>query len=520
VTIGVLSTAFVSITTDRGPGSRQLGEHVAGLVARAAGLLRDALQTGDLFAATQARSRLATDLTALDQVVEFAAAEDAGLRRFAGDLRFAVAELFATLTGGLHATTLVRREGMPETGAGLALAEILGRIADAKPGWLVADLLRSLVGVRDTLAQQAEACRDVASLAMLDQVVALLDQFAAALGCLQSLQEGAPRISPIRLRVYVNPVTAARNGVRTALAISMAGLFWIVSQWPDGASMLALLGPACALASQFDSAAQASVGFLKGTTLAVVAAFICTYGILPQLTGFPLLMAGMLPFIAAGVWLGRQPGFAVISLGYLVFFITMVAPGNPMRFDLAGSINTYIAFLLGAFFAVLAFRVLLPPNPMAEARVLAHSLRNDVQRLVHRRYLPNALVWEHLQHQKMVRLATRLAATPPLRAMAIENATAAVIIGRHILALRRAAADATVPDAMRGAASRTIASFRRLHWAPSAAATVARDEAGRLGTADASQPALRMAATLHDLAELLAGHLQFFSRATLLWEPA
>jgi hypothetical protein len=88
------------------------------------------------------------------------------------------------------------------------------------------------------------------------------------------------------------------------------------------------------------------------------------------------------------------------------------------------------------------------------------------------------------------------------------------------LTLRHALTDPSLPGEVRGAASRTIASLRRLSVAPSEAAMTAGDEAARLATADASQPVLHMAATLHDLAELVAGHLEFFTRATLLWEPA
>jgi uncharacterized membrane protein YccC len=518
VTIGVLSTALVFLATDPGPGRRPLEGRVAGLVSRAAGLLRDTLQSGDILAAVQARSLLATELMALDQVVEFAAAEDAGFALFAGDLRFAVAVLFASLVGGLHTMVLVRRLGVPGSGAALALEEALGRLADAEPGWVVADMRAAVTQARDALAREAEACRTVPTLATLDQAVALLSQFAGALGSLQALQEGVPRVQPIRLRSYVNFVTAWRNGLRATLAVSMAGLFWIVSQWPDGGSMLALLGAVCSLAAQTDSAAQASVDFMKGITLSVLAAFFCTYAIMPQITGFPLLMAAMLPFIAAGVLLSRRPGYGVISLGYLVFFITAVAPGNPMQFNLAGSLNIYFAFLLAGGCAALAFRVLLPPNRLAEARVLAHSLRNSVQRLVRRRYLPQGMVWEHLQHQKMVRLAARLAADPALRARAIENGTAAIVIGRHILKLRHAIADPSLPQGVRDAASRTIASLRRLCAAPAEAAATARAEAARLGTADAPQPVLHIAATLHDLAELVGGHLEFFTRATLLWK--
>ena len=518
VTIGVISTTLVFLITDIGPGQSQLEERVAALVMRAAGLLRDALQTGDIDVAIQTRTRLAADLAALDQVVEFASVENAGFGRFAGDLRLAVAELLAALTGGLHAVTLARRLETTDRDVGAALAEGLGCVADATPERTAADLRRSVAAARHTLARQAEMCRDVATLAALDQAVTLLDQLAAALESLQALQEGTPRVPPIRLRNYVNFVTAWRNCVRATLAISMAGLFWIITAWPDGSSSLVVLGPICALATQTDSAAQATVDFLIGIALSVIGALICTYAILPQVTGFPLLMAGMLPFIAVGVYLSRQPRFAVICLGYLVFFVTLVGPNNPMRYDLAASLNTYAAFLIGSLWAVLAFRVLYPPNRRAEAAVLAHSLRNDVQRLVRRRRPPHGLVWEHLQHQKLRRLSVRLSAEPIQHARAISSGTAAVMIGRHLLSLRRAITDATLPKPVRDAASRTITSFHRLRAAPSQAAMTARNEAIGIASASASQRVFHMAATLHDLAELVTEHTDFFARATLLGE--
>ncbi len=150
-------------------------------------------------------------------------------------------------------------------------------MADPAPERSAATLRRAILATRDTLAGRAETCRDIAALATLDQAVTLLTQFAGTLGSLQALQEGKPRRAPTRIRNYVNFVTAWRNFLRTVLAITIAGVVLDRDRMVGWQSMLVLLGPICALASQTDSAARATVDFLKGTTLAVIGAFICTY---------------------------------------------------------------------------------------------------------------------------------------------------------------------------------------------------------------------------------------------------
>lgn len=400
-------------------------------------LIHGVLRSGDLETAIKARHGLAVKLTALDQVVEFASVEDAGLGRYAGDLRVAVAELFAAIIGGLHAMMLVRRQNElhGDSLPAQALDDILAQFASIAPGQRAATLHRAAEARIAELRAHAHTTRDPGTLAALDQAILLLEQLSAALGSLEALQDGRPRRPPVRLRNYVNPVTAWRNGLRAGIALSMGGLFWIISQWPDGGSTLALIGPVCALLSQSDSAAKGSVDFMKGTMIAVVASFICCYGILPQITGFPLLMAAMLPFIAMGVMFSRSPKYGIVALGSLVFFVTLVGPNNPMRFSLAASLNTYFAFIVGAVCAVLAFRVILPPNPRAEAQVLEHSLRNAVQRQARRWHLLPILVWEHLQHQKLVRLARRLASDPTRQSDAISQGVTALLAGRHIATL-------------------------------------------------------------------------------------
>ncbi len=87
-------------------------------------------------------------------------------------------------------------------------------------------------------------------------------------------------------------MTALRNGLRAGMGVAIAGLFWIVSRWSDGGTMLALLGPICALISQTESAARSSVQFMWGTMLAGIAALVCSYLLLPQTDGSPAADGG------------------------------------------------------------------------------------------------------------------------------------------------------------------------------------------------------------------------------------
>jgi uncharacterized membrane protein YccC len=515
VIIGVLSAMVVSMITDPGPGSRAVENRVIGLIEATARLISDALAAPDLAAARAARSRVAAEIGASDQLLEFVVVEDAVIGRYAPDLRLALAELFAALTGGLRAVELLRRE-QPEHARALRL--VLANMASDLRTIPAAELLGELAACRADLAMAADQCRDVPALAALDQAADLLAQFAAALVSLDAVQRRRPRRTTVRLRFYVNPVTALRNGLRATIAMSIGGLFWIISQWTSGPAMLTLLGPICALLALTDSAAAGSIAFFKGVLLAIAAGFLCTYGILPRISGFPLLMFVFLPFLVPAILATRAPRTAGIARAFLIFFNTAVGATNPMRFNLAASLNTYLAFAIGGFCAVLAFRVLLPPNPIAEARVLAHSIRNEVQRVARARRVPPRLVYEHLQHQKLLRISRRLAANPAQRVVATSNGAVAVLVGRVLGQLKRASSDTSLPAAARAAAARTVASCRRLLAAPAQAARVAGEESDALAAEAAPQPVLHLAASLHELSQLVGAHTDFFARAQALPE--
>ena len=218
--------------------------------------------------------------------------------------------------------------------------------------------------------------------------------------------------------------------------------------------------------------------------------------------------------------LTQIPGYTFVGLSYMIFFTVVVAPGNPMHYDLAATLNTSSAYVFGATVAALAFRVLVPPNPLAEARVLLHSVRNAIQRLMRNRPPPHVLVWEHVQHQKLLRMGRRLAPFPAQRLQAGGAVSAAIVAGRHLIAIRHVADDADMPASVRAAAARVTAGFRRLLAAPEQAAAIARAQAEALLQPEAPQPVRHVAATMYNLAELVSANRDFFARGVKIPDPA
>jgi hypothetical protein len=184
-----------------------------------------------------------------------------------------------------------------------------------------------------------------------------------------------------------------------------------------------------------------------------------------------------------------------------------------MSYHLATALDGAFANLIGGACGVLAFRVLLPPDPVAEARVLQRSLVKAVRRMAVGPLMP-WLVWEHLQHQKLVRLSRRLAAVAPARrGDAISDGGAAVLIGRALIRARLTAMRPDMPPAGAAIAARGVAAFRRLREAPEAVAAEARRAAADLAALEEATPdTFHAAAMLHEAAAILAERPHFFLR--------
>ena len=292
-------------------------------------------------------------------------------------------------------------------------------------------------------------------------------------------------------------------------------LFWYVTRWPSGPTLLSYLVPAACLLATNPSASRASIDFSLGTLLAIPASWVCETLMLPQITGFPLLLGSLLVVLLPGIWLQFHPRHGLKAFGYVVFFNAMISVNNPVRFDDITLVNGWLAFILGTAALVVVFRALLPPNPVRDTERLVASLAGAVARLGCMRRPPLHEVWENLQMQKTLRLMQRVQAMAgPIRRDLIDGAFITIEIGRDILHLRRLLRQATLGAAQQAEVQGALDAIGRLRRDPRAAAR-ATEAAARILLRDEDPVSLRIAAQMHEVSILIDAVPEFLSSSFL-----
>jgi len=182
----------------------------------------------------------------------------------------------------------------------------------------------------------------------------------------------------IDFAVRTDPVVAIMMGGRAFVGIMVVGWFWIASAWPYGTSALTFVAIASSiLASAPDPSSSANkmfVGNLSGLAAALVYKFL----VLPDMDGFTLLCASMMPFLMIGLYFRIRPAFADIGFGYTMFFLQTTNPSNTMQFNPVDFLNDGCGVLVGVAVAGCLYRVLMPTSGSWFKRRLARQLRHQV----------------------------------------------------------------------------------------------------------------------------------------------
>jgi uncharacterized membrane protein YccC len=224
------------------------------------------------------------------------------------------------------------------------------------------------------------------------------------------------------------------DGGRAFLAIGAAEIFWIVSQWPNGALAITWTAITVILfAPRADESYARAISFTVGNSLAAVLAAILLFAVLPNVetfAGFSLVMA--LYLIPVGA-LTAQPWQVGLFTPMAANIVPLLAPANPMSYDTLQFYNTALALVVGCGIGALSFRLVPPLSPELRAgRLTAFALR-DLRRLA------TTAAGLHTPEDWEDRMYHRLAAVPdasdPLKRA---HLMAALSVGIAILHLRRA----------------------------------------------------------------------------------
>jgi uncharacterized membrane protein YccC len=515
ICIGIVCAGIVLAGTDLGGSRRRLATLLAALSAEITGRFTSTLSlAGPELPDTQPiRRELVRRVTALDPVIDEAFGESSQLRYHSPVLQRAVDGLFAALAG--WRTTAVHLVRLPHDQAGLEAGQVLRNVppelqaapAQGEPQHWIGDP----AGVRRVC--EAAVRRLIAMPATTPSLRLLADQTAEVLAGISHALNGlallrtdparpVPRRWGVRLRVP-DWLPSLVNAGRAFVVIGAAELFWIITEWPNGATAITFTAVGVILlAPRADQAYAAAMSFMVGTGLSAALAAIIAFAVLPNLETFAAFSIAIgLVLVPAGAGMA-QPWQTVVFMALAANFVPLLAPANQMSYDTEHFYNAALAIVAGLAAATLSFRLIPPPSPAFRTRRLLALTLRDLRRLATDTIPRTPDDWEGRVYGRFSALPDQ--AQPLQRSQLL----AALSVGTEIIQLRRIARrqnleselDAALEPIVRGDSGLATARLGRLDDAL----------ASRLGAA-----ALRARSSILAMSEALTQHAAYFDAGAL-----
>lgn len=446
ICIGIVSAGVVLAGTDLGGARRRVATLFAAIAAEITGRFTGtlALAGPDLPDTQPVRRELVRRVVALDPVIDEALGESSQLRYHSPVLQRALDGLLAALAGWRavagHLVRVSPSQARQEAEAVLQAVpqELRSAPTQGEPARWIDDPvgLRRIceAGVRRLVALPAAT----PSLRLLaDQTAEVLAGISHALNGLALLVDDparpVPRRGGVRVRVP-DLLPSLVNAGRAFVTVGAVELFWIITEWPNGAGAItfAAIG-VILLAPRADQAYAAAMSFMVGTALSAAFAAIIAFAVLPNSETFAAFSLALgLVLVPAGAGMA-QPWRTMVFIPMTANFIPLLSPANPMTYDTVQFYNAASAIVAGVGAAALSFRLMPPLSPAFRTRrLLALSLR-DLRRLA-TGPIPRAPDdWEG-------RMYGRIAALPDeAQPLQRSQLLAALSVGTEIIQLRRIA---------------------------------------------------------------------------------
>lgn len=532
VSIGVVCLVCVSALFSTRSVRNRLETQLRRLATATAGILSTNHQAAHSGETTESnplnagRRNLILETYGVDDLLALGKAESSDLAQRAATVRQAMVSLFSALVGGrppmregsasLNALKVLKLQWERAwQQASQALAQEPGSTGVAHAVQLLADMRAQLTDALSTTSLD-EASEQAALMIAGDRLLEQLNDYIEALKGIELLHAPLPTAAHVSVPFYRDKTAAIQNGLRALLTVLLGGAFWLATGWTYGNLMLAGLASGCALLSTAPNPALGAVEFIKGTVIAVVMAFLCTFMVLPHVEGLPLLLLVLGIFWLPGVYATSMPRHTAAGATYLVAFTTLAAPDNPMNYDFALFLNSSAAWILAVFFTLVGFKVLLPRNLSRDAERLHIAIRDNALGTF-RGKRTDAKVWQWSQQHRTAQLGALLRAQPEVMEREIANALDSIHLGREVLRLRNWLRHAPKDSELRRQLATVFRYMNRRVGEPQMVARHARRAARSLSQlpvtgSTATAEAQRLMVVLLDIAALLENRADYFSQ--------
>ena len=477
--IGIVSAGIVLAGTDFGDAPRRLAAQFAALAAEIAKGFSSSLALAGLSSSDTlqpVRRELIRRVIALDPIMDESLGESSRLRYHSPLLQGAIDGLFYALAAWRSAVVRLSRlpKDVARQEANAILRSIPPELRSAAQAGQTTPWTENPSGKRAECDAAARALRALPpgspSLRLLAAHVAnLLAGFAAVLDGLALLVADPARIrSRRRMTPHVPDwLPALVNGGRAFVTIGAVEVFWIATEWPNGAQAITFTAIAVILlAPRADAAYAQAVSFMIGIALAAVCAAIILFAVLPNratFAGFSIVMGLYLVPVGMLMAQSSQAMFALFT-AMSGNFVPLLAPANQMSYDTVQFYNSALAIVAGCGVAALSFRLLPPLSPAFRVERLLELTLRDLRRLATANVGRLPADWEGRIYKRLVAMPDE--AEPLQRTQLLT----ALSLGSEIIELRRVAPqlglasdlDAALEPFAQGNSAAAVARLERL----------------------------------------------------------
>ncbi len=506
IAIGILSAELVHALTDFGHARARLARVLADIGRDIASGLMQTLRTGhDPREVRTLRRTLIRRVIALDAIIDEAVGEPSHLKHQAAPLRAAQEALFVALSAWRGIANHLW--AMPRQEASAIAAELLPRIAKlARASWLEDPQVARQICREEMQVAGSLATADVSSRLIQDGTIRTLHALegvadALVLASSSVSQSSSRQSSRPQVPDFLPPML---NGLRILIALLIAELFWIVTAWPDGPTLITFTAVSVILFSaRADTAFSSAIEFAVGCAGASAVAVILNQAILPVVPSDFLALAVVLSLVlvplgalAAGTW------HKTAVVGMVTNVMPILAIQNEPSYEATRVLNTGLAVVAGTALAAIAIGLLPPLPPARRIQRLLMLTLGDLRGLLlgHRRFT----------QQMWVRLVSNRLAVLPVQASLEQEAqlVAALSAGEAAITLRGArpypSAGRTLDQAFAELAEANVAAAHE---------RLTRFSAHQVGEAKVEpRRALQAAVQATLIADALSRHPRFFSR--------
>jgi hypothetical protein len=204
---------------------------------------------------------------------------------------------------------------------------------------------------------------------------------------LSALTSGARLPHAWRAPLYRSQRTAIETGVRSAVCLALASLFFVMAGWSSTDVSLSLVAIVMALGATTPDPRLLTTVALVTAPIAVVLTGILEFVILDGVTDFPLLAIALAPFMIGATVLMTLPNRMLSALGRLnlVFILAIFSPSNPQSYNPQTYLITSL-LVVAAMALLLAAQQLIPPvSGERRQSWLIESARRELDHLPPRR---------------------------------------------------------------------------------------------------------------------------------------